>query len=59
MKWKIQQVDEGWTIQNVYNQKYLDIGGSLQDGTEVVAIDTDQPRKWDIRPDPNDDKACR
>ena len=41
--------DDGWTIQNVYDGKYLDIPPvNPVDGTNVIAIDTPTPRRWDV-----------
>lgn len=47
-QWKFTQFDDGWTIQNKYNGKYLDIEvpNSPGNGVSVVAIDTQNPRKW-------------
>ena len=41
--------DNGWTIQNVYNGKYIDIPPvNPGDGTSVIAVDTPTPRRWDV-----------
>jgi len=44
---------DGYTIQNVYNKKYLDVdvANTFNNGERVVALDTNHPRKWDVRYD--------
>lgn len=59
VKWKVQDTGNGWTLQNMYNQKYLDVEGPLQNGTKVVAVETGNPRTWDIYPDEKDNSAYR
>lgn len=58
-QWRVQDTGNGWTVQNMFNQKYLDVEGPLQDGTKVVAVETANPRTWDIRPDQRDSNAYR
>jgi len=55
-QWRVRKhhdCDGSWTIQSVYNSRYLDVDipNVYSDGVRVVAIDTQQPRKWDIRYD--------
>jgi len=51
-QWKVIQHDDGWTLQNVYNKKYLDIDiPAYENGVRVVAVETSNPRKWDIQHD--------
>ena len=64
VQWKVQDTGNGWTLQNVYNQKYLSTetnpsGADPDDGTKVVATETNSPPTWDIRPEQNDDSAYR
>ncbi|KAF9779263.1 carbohydrate-binding module family 13 protein [Thelephora terrestris] len=62
-KWKVQDTGNGWTLQNIFNKKYLDFdksqGTSPGNGTKVVAVETNSPCTWDIRPDQNDSNAYR
>ena len=58
-QWKVQNTGNGWTFQNALDGKYLDIEGKVENGSKVVAVQTDSPRVWDIRPDQNDNDACR
>jgi len=53
------QHGDGWTLQNVYNGKYLDLLESPRDGVSVIAVDTGNPRKWDIHPDERDSNGWR
>jgi hypothetical protein len=52
-QWRFVDHGDGWTIQNVYNNKYLDVDvpNTFNNGERVVAIDTESPRRWDIRHD--------
>ena len=63
VQWKVQDTGNGWTFQSVYNQKYLDTAAPNNspptNGTKVVAVETGEPRAWDIRTDQNDGNACR
>jgi len=62
-KWKAQDTSNGWTLQNAHNQKYLDYDKGPEseskpvNGTKVVAVETNSPRSWDIRPDQSDANA--
>jgi len=49
----VEHGNEGWTIQNVAHGKYLDVDipNTFKDGVRVVAIDTNNPMKWDVRRD--------
>jgi hypothetical protein len=48
----VQKTDNGWTFQNVQEQdKFLEVDDKLEDGAKVVAVPTNVPRTWDIRPD--------
>jgi hypothetical protein len=59
LQWRLTQNPDGWTIQNVYNGKYLDISGAPENNTEVIAVDTGNPRKWDIHQDEQDPNGWR
>ena len=57
LQWTFTQESDGsWHIRNVYNGKYLDADTpkKIKDGERVVAVDTDNPRKWDVRQDERD-----
>ncbi|KAF9646501.1 carbohydrate-binding module family 13 protein [Thelephora ganbajun] len=60
-KWRFVQQDGGWTIQNLYNGKYLDVDipNTFTDGVRVIAIDTNNPRRWDVRRDQQDVNGWR
>ena len=58
-QWKVVQHGDGWTIQNVYNGKYLDLLETARDGVSVIAVDTGNPRKWNICPDEHDSNGWR
>lgn len=52
-QWRLTENSGSWTLQNVYNGKYLDVDipDTYKDGERVVAVDTKNPRKWDIQYD--------
>ena len=53
-QWRFfQQLDGGWTIQNVAYSRYLDveIPNTIKEGETVVAIDTGNPREWTVQYD--------
>jgi len=57
-KWKFQEQDGEWTIQNRYNGKYLDVDipNVDNDGVRVIAVDNHgNPRKWTVVPDESGD----
>ena len=50
LQWRFVNHGDGWTIQNLYNEKYLDVDipNVADDGVRVVALTTTNPRKWDV-----------
>jgi hypothetical protein len=53
LQWRFVNNGDGWTIQNLFNQKFLDVDvpNSFNNGERIVAIETNSPRKWDLRRD--------
>jgi len=51
----LKKYDDGWTIQNVYNKKCLDVDAPniVNNGKRVVALDVNESsaRRWEIRYD--------
>ncbi|KAF9779262.1 carbohydrate-binding module family 13 protein [Thelephora terrestris] len=52
-KWRFDQHQDGWTIQNLYDGKFLDVNvpNVEGDGVSIVAVSTNNPRKWEVRYD--------
>jgi hypothetical protein len=55
----VKDTGSGWTLQNSQGEQYLDIEGDLKNGTKVVAVQTDNPRTWDIQADEQDNNVYR
>ncbi|KAI0315946.1 carbohydrate-binding module family 13 protein [Amylostereum chailletii] len=53
-QWVFEERDGGYAIRNKRAGKYLAVDGSADNGSRIVAVSTENPQIWEVRPDEND-----